>query len=691
MFKSKSIIYICLIIAIIYLIYKWWNNKTIDSFENSTPQTTSNMINNPNFEDGKKPDAMYLNGNSTIVTGENPGKTSYYLNIARPAGSPQSNEDPNYAGLRYEVANHTKYLFSCICGTKNPTLSGTINPNGLINITVRTGTGTLLYPETYFTTTPLNGNQQGITWYKFEFVTNMEVDGGDKVMLEIMFGRNAQQEIRMFTDLFLGQQIIGLGPIPVNSNLNGAYLAYSTASYTLGEKVWKDLSGKGYDINFDVTPGYNTTEKAFDIKTTTGTGPFASNWIGSEQDFTIVLYGKSLSDSLASPAEAITIPGNNINAVKCSLPNDSSKYPMKLIVADLQGPDMLVQLNQTYVMFIEYTQSDTTCRITLNDADSPSFQFNANSKVYGSTTRNIILNAAKQWNSLLYGTLIYQQILSTQQKKDTNTYLRTKDTGSIKYPPSGYTKYDQIPIVKPIPTPRQDCYNLCMDRCSNKVGVEYNSCINSCRTDIPECNNMCSLPINSNNPICSPGANIRPDCPIVIFKNGNYIIIIDQNSVYARQLGRYGEISYGSDRQKAASIYSMNFPGCPLPPILIAIAPPDPNQMASCPFHIRDNNPCATDACNAMKWTSGLVQDGMQDQCKRNINHYCELYHNLDPACKCWDPTNQNTEQCQNIINNIRKPYDENCRPGSYPISQHPEFSQYIRKDRIPCWGCDIK
>lgn len=703
MFQSSSIITIIGILIIGYILYKWWTRSAIDTFdtESSSPsqqQTTSNMITNyANFEEGKKPNIMYLNGTSTISTGDNPGKTSYYLTISRQGPGP-GEEDRNYAGIQLNITNHTNYLFTCLCATKNPILAGTINPNGLVTIAVRTGTGSLIYPDVYYTTTPLTGPgyQQGVTWYKLEFVINMEVDGPATVMLEIFLGRNASQEIRMFTDLFLGQQITGLGPIPTISNLTGAYLAYSPASYLANGTTWKDLSGKGYDMTFDMVPNYNTQEKAFDMKTATLTGPLASSWIGSETDFTLVLYGKSLADATAAPVQALTVPGNNVDAVKWMAPNDSSRYPMQFVVADLKGPDMLAQLNQTYVMFIEYTQADTTCRITLNDADAPSFQFNTAAKVYGSTTRNVVINGEKHWNSLLYGVLVYQQTLSTQQKKDINAYMRSKETGSLRYPPSGYTKYDPIPIQKP--TPDQLCNTTCSTRCESKIGNkgEYDQCMQRCGTEVPECADMCKLPEYGISPICrTMQTNYQeiaaPDCPSAIYRDGNYIILIGPGSKYAKQMRRSGEISYGSDKQKAAYMYSMNFQGCALPEALQAFTPPTSEQMEACPFNIQDNNPCSTDACNSARWSSGIIQDGMADQCKRNVNHYCELYHNIDPSCRCWDPAQRNSDECRRILTDIQQPYGEQCKAGLYPITQHPDISQYIRKDKIPCWGCNIK
>ena len=41
-------------------------------------------------------------------------------------------------------------------------------------------------------------------------------------------------------------------------------------------------------------------------------------------------------------------------------------------------------------------------------------------------------------------------------------------------------------------------------------------------------------------------------------------------------------------------------------------------------------------------------------------------------------------------ILNIENSYEHGCKPGSFNISEHPDYSNYIRKDKIPCWNCDL-
>ena len=66
--------------------------------------------------------------------------------------------------------------------------------------------------------------------------------------------------------------------------------------------------------------------------------------------------------------------------------------------------------------------------------------------------------------------------------------------------------------------------------------------------------------------------------------------------------------------------------------------------------------------------------------------------HDIDPKnCKCWTVENKDKPECYEHRRHFEDPNDYQCCIKSFKISEHPDFNKYIRKDKIPCFGCDLK
>jgi hypothetical protein len=131
-----------------------------------------------------------------------------------------------------------------------------------------------------------------------------------------------------------------------------------------------------------------------------------------------------------------------------------------------------------------------------------------------------------------------------------------------------------------------------------------------------------------------------------------------------------------------------------------------------CPFNITcKESPCSTLECQGADWSSFQVSD----KCKRVINSYCKK--NKDTVCnqlkeKKYTQQKSENNSCsssRNIIsklkekinyntknNNNNKSFVNNSNKDSNDISSSnkskcPDMSKYIRKDQIPCWGCNLK
>ena len=241
------------------------------------------------------------------------------------------------------------------------------------------------------------------------------------------------------------------------------------------------------------------------------------------------------------------------------------------------------------------------------------------------------------------------------------------------------------------------CNNICYDQCSDYTENDiYNVCIKSCKEERKECGNTGPGGRSGHGGRGGRGGRgrhgrRRDDCPIVFKNNGKYIVYIPKNSREAREFGKHGRFNYGKKRHHAKKIYESNFPDCPLPEIL------DDNShnptVGSCPFIVKEHNPCYSRACRDTdwsKWKSGDITNcRMNDKCKGLVDNYCSMYNQIDPACECWDPTNKDDKKCAEFRNHFN--IDDNCSISQFKITAHPDIGKYIKRDSIPCWNCDLE
>jgi hypothetical protein len=166
--------------------------------------------------------------------------------------------------------------------------------------------------------------------------------------------------------------------------------------------------------------------------------------------------------------------------------------------------------------------------------------------------------------------------------------------------------------------------------------------------------------------------------------DGNYYVNIPYKSKYANKLG-YGEKSYGNNKEKANEIYKMNFPDCPIP-LILQFGP-----TRDCPFIIRKANPCYETECRNVDWKQDDPSKmGLNAQCRKHVSHYCHLNKGLDPNCDCWLENNVKSETCQKFRRHFEPPEDYGFNVNIFEISEHPDYKNYIRKDKIPCWNCNL-
>ena len=149
-------------------------------------------------------------------------------------------------------------------------------------------------------------------------------------------------------------------------------------------------------------------------------------------------------------------------------------------------------------------------------------------------------------------------------------------------------------------------------------------------------------------------------------------------------MGYSGIRDYGSNIDTAKQIFETNFPKCTVPDILDKRKyKPD---LSTCPFIImNEENPCKKYECKNIDWKTNNVKD---KNCKKMIDTYCSKYAEQDSSCYCWRNENKDKPECLKWRGKFEA--EDKCDFRKFPITSHPDSSNWIEKDKIPCWGCNL-
>ena len=247
------------------------------------------------------------------------------------------------------------------------------------------------------------------------------------------------------------------------------------------------------------------------------------------------------------------------------------------------------------------------------------------------------------------------------------------------------------------PTNHNNCLEACINNCSSNTAKNdlYDSlnCIKNCKTDIPICKTYCAD--NKNKPfICTDinldNVKVVNSCPNVYKQNDNYHVHVPKTSFYGHMYGNKNLTkNYGSSKENAIKVYQQNYPKCELPDSLKDKTNVDPNK---CPYIIDERNPCSSSNCKNVDWgDNNYSSSKLLAECKNDIINYCKNNHLLDPNCASWKPENKHHPGSQKHRRQFEDQCDDDCLPGNHPIESHPDYDDYIKKDNIPCWNCNLK
>ena len=724
-FTIILIIVLCILLGIVSYIIRLKNIRMdYEYFSDLYDDSQNNYIQNGNFNGGKNITNSVTNGNVNIVImRNNPGSTSYVLEMTRQKNTKTS--------LEIDIKNIKASKTYKLCfwySVKNS--KGIFDPVKDIKFIISTTTHNHKYllakkgdkSESDFAS---YGNRD---WKKIALYVTTPDDMNTEKDLKIIFNNsnNLVAEKINFTSISL------ISILPDASNFtvtNELKLLVLPVGYRAGLKSWKDSSNNGNDLIFKTMPtaNVNAGNSLITSKNKISSTSMASDIFGTVCDkFTIFFY--FTTDNISSnnyDTNILTIPGNQNTALQIIM--NITKGTIKCILNDndTKSTNNIIELEKSFVfnkslLSFEYDKSKTSFTIK---SDGVEVGHSTNVGIlYPSSNNPIVINNNLEWNVNLYGFGVYNRLLTEKEYNEINLYFVNNSNNKSKYQQntlSYSTDVNTIPQTTADQTDQQisdntydnttdnynsyevedeystqpanlyknclvDCDNLCKQFKNDKH--KYKKCRSKWCKQLESCDNYCITSNNNTSMICN---DIDSSCPVVYLKDGQYYIYIPENSTLANQYGYSGERNYGSTRDKARQIYERNFPGCELPDILKYEGGEHP--MSNCPFKMHQgDNPCQSTECAGIDWSAPVEQQNTCKSCKTVISNYCNRYKDIDESCICWSDEYKDLGECKAFRSYYEDPNDYNCSIDNFNIDQHPDYNLYIRKDKIPCWSCDL-
>jgi len=490
--------------------------------------------------------------------------------------------------------------------------------------------------------------------------------------------------------------------------------------YESSSLTWHDLSGLGNDFFWSNVPITDYTKGAITMDNMDLVGNSSNEIFGSSGDFSIVIVINELERPEIVSADDVeyryilSLPGNNKNAFELAINKENKLVVIMDDKKILSNRDVNLfnksVITITSINGVSFNIYQDTVNI-MNIENINKFYFNKD---------KVILNKNKDLNVNIYGLLIYNRVIKGNEMEGIREYFITNANKNYNNPDlNNYqldnTLYNNIPIntvspyYKTINTQTNEMYanyegysddlgsaNNCKNDCDKMCkefldmgdnGIDkYKTCLSNCKYVFTSCGKYCDDESNSSSKYCA-GIKKSDKQPIVYKKNGEYYVFVYPNSIYADKINYSGEKSYGSNVDKARQIYIKNFPDAVLPKEL---REGRNTNVENCPFSVNQLNPCYVDQCSDVDWSVENYQDlKLSNKCKKAVSNYCRINSDIDENCYCWSDEHKNNSKCIKMRNFFEDP-NEYCTPNSFKIEDHPDFSQYIKKDNIPCWGCSV-
>ncbi len=686
MFKNKKILYYIFLIIILIIIfyisyqllvkdnnhfYDVLNHRTFkEDFEPMDYSNYKNIIQNGDFVNGRDVSGYIdQSGNNKIIELQNPSLSKYVL-------EQKDSNDLTYYEIIQPVLPNSTYLFTMWVSIDNP-VTNPINFSKLLRVRILKNNGSNEIPSINV----IKDREMSINdrkWYLLKYTFHTSNDVKERMNIYLSYDTQLVGSSIYYANLTL---VKILRDITDFTFTNGLMLFISGLYTDSGVLSLRDLGSVGNNMvlknraTVDSKEGFinmfNNGAKKENASTIFNTSPIfminlltSINYKKENQDKSILeeniedeeydnMSIFSIRDNQDKRLISLKVTNDNKIILKCS---DIVKTTSQSLI--LSNKTLLsVAFNNDLHKLVFY--QDTVPLLTIDNC--PTLYFD---KCTFYINRNVYLEMD------LYDCLVHNYILLENEHKELRTYLINNQNRIPNNKPSIFDY-----IFPKNESNVKDLNNHIEDSMKDQFYRLFQS------TD--------EVYTNVKKEVCDK-VEVKPsDCPTAYKKGSDYYIFIPEKSYYHNKLGYFGEKLYGSEKAKVKYIYQMNFPDCELPIILTDNEGGKYSQ--TCPFIIDQNNPCAAVGCGNVDWNKEYVEDlGLSDKCKNAVSYYCRLNYDLDPKCVAWKPENKFDPKSINVRNYFEKP-DEYCDIRNYSIESHPDFKNYIRKDKIPCWGCKVE
>lgn len=658
----------------------------------------SNLISNGDFTNGIVPkNNIGSNGMNNIIQKRNPSDSSYVL------WQTKSKYLTYYELLCNNVPNSKYKLYFWISVDGGGTLNN-IYYQQLINIRIIKNNSTNYIPKIRYSileTQDIISKRETTSWYLIEGSFISAFNTRDKMNIYINYNTDIQFNSMYFADLALFRVLIDAENFIFNESL----ICYTDGyNYIGNNKTWHDLSGNGNDLFFSDIPVINNNNGSVNSINSKITG-FSSNSL-SNTTFTIVFFlNNTDTDNDGEDDEPGDSPVNNNDLTEDNINKIQEKSLLAVYGNDNYSFEIFLYNNYIYAKNNDQLYHSNVKLILINKT-MISIIFNKTSmKIYSDglqilklttnnlfyTKRNFDINKNTNLNITFYGTLFYNRVVPLSELQnirkffitDKNKYYNiASSTKEVTYTPNNMSpniNYNKnlngsIPFLKMFDETNQDL----LDALASKPPV----------TEEPKKNTPDASFLNNTIPnSIKLDEDQKNKCPSIYKKDNNYNLHIYPNSIYYVNNQFSNDISYGPDIDKAKKLYHLNYPKCATPDELLY---PDKKKNIICPFVVNELNPCYVSSCTGVDWNKENIIDlNLNNICKKAVSNYCITNKDIDEKCASWKDDNKNSEESKKIREFIDNP-DDYCDLSNFNIEDHPEFNKYIRKDNIPCWGCNL-
>jgi hypothetical protein len=720
----------------VYDITKFVQNKNIENFVQSSKtksieKSVNNLIKNGDFENAKDIlNHVNQNGYNKIIIKKNPGLTSYVL-------EQKKTDNLTYYELACDNDKNSKYILYFWFSVSDKSPIEELDLEKLIKVKIQNEDFSNFIPRLNYNIVQkvIMSNKED-PWYliKYDFISGNNT--GKKMQLYLNYSEKLDYDAYYFTNIALYRVLIDAENFIYNNNLISYQDSYH---YESNSPTWHDLSGNGNDMFWSNIPMADYTKGSLNTLNMKLTG-FPANKIANDKFSILICLNKNFENNASD--DAVNEEDSTSKFYLISVPGNE-RYSFEIEIKD--NYLYLISGTNTYKSKHEFTIYNKSLLAIVYDDETMNIYLDGLNiihenikKVYFSSD-TVMINRNKNLDYNFYSVLFYNRAILKNELNDIREYFITNqnknfnepdinnyhmnqnaeysinNTDNLLFKPSSKNmnemynninfnndvfvdKFDnQNNIVNNENSGVEACSSDCLKLCTSFIKTnnidKYNDCINNCKNVLLSCKNFCDDSTNKDSPYCNNKSLVNTEdkefgCPQVYKKNGNYIVYVAPNSKFSKLLNYSGEKSYGNNLEKARYTYNTNFPQCPTP---VELMPGEgKNYLDTCPYIINNANPCYTLDCAGVNWNVKNYKElNLNKNCKKSVSNYCQINYNIDDYCYAWNPKNRDDPNAIEMRRYFEDPNDY-CSPSQFKIEEHPDFNKYIKKDNIPCWGCNL-